>query len=192
MSWSSDEATSPLAESSPSIEQATSPLSPNAVAGPSSSGVQATGPLNETSSQVREKLYQRFEQCCAKRSDHQKPPDLNELKSSYGDASKEDLFYTIRPCAKRICYGARSSILQGQDVETAKALQKKWTRMDGPQVTQHMKDLVELRSIEDLRSMLADAFKDVANRITQSTDDGDGFEVVKKEASVPEPGKKWY
>jgi hypothetical protein len=85
------------------------------------------------------------------------------------------------------------SVSKGQDVEAAEALKKKWGRMDGPQVTEHMKCIVESRSIEDLRSMLADAFEDVGKRITEATGDKeDGFPIVKQGASVPDPAQKWY
>jgi hypothetical protein len=56
-----------------------------------------------------------------------------------------------------------------------------------------MKCIVESRSIEDLRSMLADAFEDVGKRITEATGDKeDGFPIVKQGASVPDPAQKWY
>jgi hypothetical protein len=85
------------------------------------------------------------------------------------------------------------SLSKGQEIEAAEALEKKWTRMDGPQMTEHMKAVVKSRSIEDLRSMLADAFEDVKKRIGEATGDEEtGVPMVKESASVPDLGQEWY
>ena len=146
---------------------------------------------SSTKASPRSQLRERFFQCAEHKPKYKPAPTLHELETSYADATKLDLFVIATICAAWMCSGARMTISKGRNAVVAEDLTNKWERFnnkDTPLWRPHATWIVETKSIDDIRYMLAAAFFDVELYIRVE----DEVPIVQDIVYYPQDAKYWW
>lgn len=120
-------------------------------------------------------------------------PRLADLNSTYSDVSKAELLSVVSICARLLYLGAQVAILKNENLSTAEGVLRKWQRCAHTD-TPHCGQILQNRSVDEVRKMLASAFADLQAciEIGGAMEDFAGCPVIKSDAGQLGPGQDWY
>ena len=137
---------------------------------------------------IHSQLEKRFWQVVLKTADPDSGLTVPELRTSYAQASKDELFAVITACAELICYIATKCVPAGQDASVGLAMFRKWSPLLDPDAWNR---ILEKGSVDGLRDMLVAVFGDAETYLDVVNIKGETRPVVKVGVGLPDAGQEW-
>ena len=175
-------------ESSEVVDSQPSNLTPSTTS-PIEDSEEAGGDYEEHDEQsIYSQLEKRFWKVVLKTADRGSSLTVAEFRTTYAEASKDEVFAVITACVALICYIATKCVPAGQDASLRLAVFRKWSRFLDPDAWNR---ILEKGSVDGLRDMLVAVFGDAETYLDVVNIKGETRPVVKVGVGLPDAGQEW-